>query len=136
MKIKKQIITFIILVISVVILASCGKPSTLEEYINKDSDAKAEIEKIAETSGLSVNVKENTLEYGYDVSTISDAFTEEIAMDSETKKEFESALESQKSVFENLCKTLEEASEVEGVKVLVKYTYKDKTIAEKTFTNN
>ena len=95
MKIKKQIITSIFLVISVVILASCGKPSTLEEYINKDADAKAEIEKIAETSGLSVNVKENTLEYGYDVSTISDAFTEEIAMDSETKKEFESALESQ-----------------------------------------
>ena len=42
---------------------ACGSPKTIEEYINKDKDAAEQVQKAADTAGLTVNFKGNDVVY-------------------------------------------------------------------------
>ncbi len=95
--------------------SACGGPATLEEYINSDEDAKASIEALS-TSGMTVDVTDNTLTYTYTYSQTFDQATADLM-----KPELESAMESMASTFEGVADTLEEGSGIDDITVRVIY---------------
>jgi uncharacterized phage infection (PIP) family protein YhgE len=114
---------------------ACGSPKTIEEYINKDKDAAEQVQKAADTAGLTVNFKENDVVYTYDLSSINNV-TEEVIKSDMMKEQLASALDSTADTFVGLCKQLEEESKIEGVQIVVNYTYGDEIIITKTFNSS
>lgn len=96
--------------------AGCGGPSTLEEYINSDSEAKEMIDSMSSGSGMTIDVKDNTLTYTY---TYSQTFDD--AVIGEMKTQIESAMSSMSSSFESVASTLEEESGIDDITVKVIY---------------
>ena len=99
-----------------VMFSGCGsEPATLEDYINSDAEAQEAIDSMGSTSGMSIDVTDNTLTYAYD-QTFDDATKELMST------ELEHAMSSMGSTFESLVDTLEEGSEISGITVRVVYT--------------
>ena len=79
MKFRKITIIALIAVMAFA-LAACGaKTKTLESYISKDKTAADEINKAADEAGMTVDIKDNTVTYIYDISNMGDTITEELA---------------------------------------------------------
>ena len=114
---------------------ACGSPKTIEEYINKDKDAAEQVQKAADTAGLTVNFRENDVVYTYDLSSINNV-TEEVIKSDMMKEQLASALDSTADTFVGLCKQLEEESKIEGIQIIVNYTYGDEVIVTKTFNSS
>lgn len=118
----KKILTILSLsFIMTIVLVGCGAPSTLEEFINSNEDAKNTVESMTNDQ-MSVEVSGNTLTYLY---TYNQTFTGE-TLDA-LKEELENAMESQKSTFENIADTLEKESGIDEVTVQVIYANEDGT---------
>lgn len=118
----KKILTILLLsFIMTIVLVGCGAPSTLEEFINSNEDAKNTVESMTNDQ-MSVEVSGNTLTYLY---TYNQTFTGE-TLDA-LKEELENAMESQKSTFENIADTLEKESGIDEVTVQVIYANEDGT---------
>jgi hypothetical protein len=115
--------------------ASCGSPKTIEEYINKDKEAAEQVQKAADTAGLTVDFKGNDVIYTYDLSTINNV-TEEVIKSDMMKEQLSSALDSTSDKFVGLCKQLEEESKIEGIQIIVNYTFGDEVIVTKTFNSS
>ena len=119
------------------LLVGCGKesePKTVESIVNSNDEVASTIKSGADESGVQVDVKDNTITYSYDISTV-DGITDELAESEEFVKSLENSLSSQKSSFANICKTIEENAEIEGVVVTVVYKYKDKELANVSYTS-
>ena len=56
------------------LLAGCGSPANLEEYINSNEELAQEIESYS-TAGMSIDVSENTLTYTYKYTQVFDEAT-------------------------------------------------------------
>ena len=52
------------------------------------------------------------------------------------KEQLSSALDSTTDTFVGLCKQLEEESKIEGIQIVVNYTYGDEVIVTKTFNSS
>lgn len=118
----KKILTILSLsFIMTIVLVGCGAPSTLEEFINSNEDAKNTVESMTNDQ-MSVEVSGNTLTYLY---TYNQTFTGE-TLDA-LKEELENAMESQESTFENIADTLEKESGIDEVTVQVIYANEDGT---------
>ncbi len=119
------------------LLAGCGKesePKTVESIVSSNDEIASTIKSGAEESGVNVDIKGNTITYSYDISTI-DGITDELVEGEEFVKSLEDSLSSQKNSFAGICKTIEEKAEIEGVVVEVVYTYKDKELANVSYTS-
>lgn len=101
-----------------VMFSGCGsEPATLEDYINSDAEAQEAIDSMGSTSGMSIDVTDNTLTYTYAYDQTFDGATKELM-----STELENAMSSMGSTFESLVDTLEEGSEISGITVRVVYT--------------
>lgn len=132
---KKGIISLIIsfvMMMSVFATGCSSAPKTIEEYINSDSDAQAEVQEAADSAGLAVEFSGNDIIYTFDISTI-DGVTEEVGKSDIMVEQLTSALESQGDTFVGLVGQLEEESKIEGVQIVVNYTYGDDVLVTKTF---
>ena len=107
-----------------VVFTGCsGSPETLEEYISSDAEAQEEIDALAESSGMEIEVKENTLTYVYSYEqTFDEAMIEQMAA------QFESTMESMASTFEDVATKLEKETGIEDV--IVKVVYQDSAETE------
>lgn len=119
--IKKITMILSLSFIMTILLAGCGAPSTLEEYINSNEEAKNTVDSMA-SDQMNVEVTGNTLTYTY---TYNQTFTGETL--EAVKEELENAMESQASTFENIGKTLEQESGIEDITVRVVYANEDGT---------
>lgn len=119
--IKKITMILSLSFIMTILLAGCGAPSTLEEYINSNEEAKNTVDSMA-SDQMNVEVTGNTLTYTY---TYNQTFTGETL--EAVKEELENAMESQSSTFENIGKTLEQESGIEDITVRVVYANEDGT---------
>ncbi|MBQ6315096.1 MAG: DUF4854 domain-containing protein [Mogibacterium sp.] len=118
-------------------LSACGskEPDTLEKYIQNDEKASAEIQQTADTNGLEVSIKGNDVVYTYDLKNF-EGVTEELAKSDTMKESLASALNSAGTTFSDLCKQLEEGSKIEGIQIIVNYTYDGETLVTKTFNKD
>lgn len=136
---KKKGLTALLLIfvmmMSVMASACNSAPKTIEEYINKDKDAMAEVQKAADSSGLTVDFKGNDVIYTYDLAGL-DGVTEEVVKSDMMVEQLSSALDNTGSTFASLCKQLEDESKITGVQIVVNYTYGDEVIVTKTFNSS
>lgn len=136
---KKKGLTALLLIfvmmMSVMASACNSAPKTIEEYINKDKDAMAEVQKAADSSGLTVDFKGNDVIYTYDLAGL-DGVTEEVVKSDLMVEQLSSALDNTGNTFASLCKQLEDESKITGVQIVVNYTYGDEVIVTKTFNSS
>ena len=126
MKKNKRITGIIVamLLVAMTVLAGCGsQPSTLEEYINSDSEAKETIESMSsEESGLKVSVEDNVIVYTYTYGyTLDSSLLDAVAT------EIEKTIDSSASTFTTMVDALEEESGIDGITVKVVYLNGDGT---------
>ena len=114
---------------------SCSKPKTIEEYVKNDEKAMEEVQSAADSAGLEVSFSGNDVIYTYDLSTL-DGVTEDVIKSDMMIEQLTSALDSTADTFAGLCKELEEQSKIEGVQIVVNYTFGDETIVTKTFNSS
>lgn len=108
------------LMVLMLAFAGCGSPSTLEEYLNSDSEAMEQIESLSESSGLEVDISDNTLTYTF---TYDQTYTgDQLEL---IKTNTESTMESIDSSMEQLAASMEEESGINDVTIVVEYLNKD-----------
>lgn len=117
---KNTLLTSLLLILMMAVMVAftgCGgEPETLEEYINSDAEAAEQIDSLAESSGMTIDISGNTLTYIYAYDqTFDDAMIEQMAA------QFESTMESMASTFENVATTLEEETGISDITVKVVY---------------
>ena len=135
MKRKSMVAMLLAFVMSLSLMATaCGSPKTIEEYIEKDKEAAEQVQKAADPAGLTVDFSGNDVVYTYDLASI-DNVTEEVIKSDMMKEQLSSALDSTTDTFVGLCKQLEEESKIEGIQIVVNYTYGDEVIVTKTFNS-
>ena len=135
MKKKGLIALLLCLVMVMSAFTSCSKPKTIEEYVKNDADAMEEVQSAADSAGLEVSFSGNDVIYTYDLSSL-DGVTEDVIKSDLMIEQLTSALESTSDTFAGLCKELEEQSKIEGVQIIVNYTYGEETIVTKTFNSS
>ena len=136
MKRKSMVAMLLAFVMSFSLLATaCSSPKTIEEYIAKDKEAAEQVQKAADTAGLTVDFSGNDVVYTYDLASI-DNVTEDVIKSDMMKEQLASALDSTTDTFVGLCKQLEEESKIEGIQIIVNYTYGDEVIVTKTFNSS
>lgn len=132
---------FLSIIISFVMIfsvfaASCNSaPKTIEEYVQKNSESMEEVQKAADTAGLSVEFSGNDVIYKYDMSQI-DGITEDVIKSDIMIEQLTSALDSSADTFVGLCKQLEEESKIEGVQIVIIYTFGEDEIIKKTYNSS
>jgi hypothetical protein len=136
MKRKSMVAMLLAFVMSFSLLATaCSSPKTIEEYIAKDKEAAEQVQKAADTAGLTVDFSGNDVVYTYDLASI-DNVTEDVIKSDMMKEQLASALDSTTDTFVGLCKQLEEESKISGIQIVVNYTYGDEVIVTKTFNSS
>lgn len=119
MKNIKKFITIGAITIIIMILVSCGGASTLEKYVNDNSNIQQSIESMEKTIGDngSVTIKENNLTITYAMPNTYDEAT--LAA---VKEQMEKYLSSMDSSFQSLEDQLKEESGVDEATVTINYT--------------
>ncbi len=136
---KRRTITA--LVISMILamtmsFASCSKePTNLEEYVNQNQESMQKIQETADQNHLAIDIAENDVTYTYDLAN-QEGITEEIATSDKMKEALSTSLGQVSETFAALAKQLEEESGMTGVQIIVKYTYGETPLAEKTFNSS
>ena len=118
---KKRIAAVLIMLCAaVMVFTSCGSPKTLEDYVNKHSDVKKELEQIASSSGMEITVKDNTVTYKY-------ALTTSVPDDNVSiyRSSYEKSFSSYRSQFAGYVKQVEDESGIDGVDFKILVTDKD-----------
>lgn len=117
---KKTLILSLVLALLMamsMMLAGCGSgPANLEEYINSDEELASEIESYS-TSGMTIDIKENTLTYTYKYDQTFDESTAALM-----STELEKAMDSMGSTFEDVRDTLIEETGFSDITVKIVYT--------------
>lgn len=117
---KKTLILSLVLALLMamsMMLAGCGGgPANLEEYINSDEELASEIESYS-TSGMTIDIKENTLTYTYKYDQTFDESTAALM-----STELEKAMDSMGSTFEDVRDTLIEETGFSDITVKIVYT--------------
>ena len=135
---KKNFIAFIVvlLMITIPFLSSCIKaPETIEEYLSNQPESMEDLKQNAEKSGLELSISGNDITYSYDISNYED-MTEDLAKSDKIVEALGDALEDSADNFSELCTKLEEESNIEGIRIIVKYSYGDEELVSKTFTSS
>ena len=129
-----MVLLSLLLLLGTLFTSCVSKPGNIEELLNSNPDIQQEIQTAAENAGMSVEIKGNEIIYSYDLSSVEGA-TEEALKDEAMIKNLQSALDSQRDQFVNVCKSIETETEISGVSATVSYTYKDDVLVTQTFTS-
>lgn len=128
---KKMISLVAMAAMTMALLVGCGKPASLEEAVENDEKAKAEIESMTEESGVKVDISGNTITYSYDLG---------MELDEDTKaavsEQLESSIASYDSTFVGIAKTLEDETKLTGITVVVNYTDSNGNVVYSTSYNS
>lgn len=117
-KIITLVATIMLLATSTLILAGCGGSTTLEEYINGDSDAQQELSDLESSlgEGGSVTIKDNNIQLIYKYAQTFDEATA-TAM----KPQLEKAMNSMESTFQGMVDDLKDQSGIDDVSMTIIY---------------
>lgn len=120
-----------VMIMLVAALAGCGKPTTLQGYLESDESAMQEIDDLAKNMNMEINVTDNQLTFNY-------ALPEEVDEDSmdyysEAFTQMEESLQSQ---MVEVVKQLEKETGIDGITVEVNYVDKaGNSVYKATFNN-
>ena len=111
-----------------------GNEKTLESAVAQDSSFWDELKKAMDTNeGLTIEIKGNDIIYSYDMTVLVSDLE---SLKSDVMKEaLGSAIEEQKAVFADLCKTAEDQTGIKGIQTVVNYTAGEELLISRTFTS-
>ncbi len=111
-----------------------GNGKTLESAVAQDSSFWDELKKAMDTNeGLTIEIKGNDIIYSYDMTVLVSDLE---SLKSDIMKEaLGSAMEEQKAVFADLCKTAEDQTGIKGIQTVVNYTAGEELLISRTFTS-
>ena len=133
-RIRSFTIMALLLAVSALLLAGCvSKPANLEEVIASDEEIGSELETTAKNAGMTVEVKGNEIIYTYDLASI-EGTTEDDIRDEDMLSVLESSIDSARSSYIDVCKSLEKKTGFTGIKMTINYNYGNETLITKTFT--
>ena len=122
-------------------MTACGgggaaeeEPMTLEKYVQGDSSVQESIDQAMNDSNVLVEIKENSIIYTFDLSTM-EGYTEELAKSEEIQAALQSALDAAGGTFGGIAKSIEDASGIAGISTVVTYTWNGEPLVSKTFTS-
>ena len=117
-KIITLVATIMLLAASTLILAGCGGSTTLEEYINGDSDAQQELSDLESSlgEGGSVTIKDNNIQLIYKYSQTYDEATI-----TALKPQLEKSMNSMESSFQGMVDKMKEESGIDDVSMTIIY---------------
>ena len=108
-------------------------PKTFEDYANENKDTLSSFQN-SDEGGVRVTAEGNDLVYTYDMSKAGD-YTKEQITSEEVISALDESSDSNKSSFASVAKTLEEQTEISGIRVVIRYTWKDELLLEKVYTS-
>ena len=145
---KKKSIFILLLIMTLtasVSMASCSKiggkgksssgnkaPATLEEYAVSNPDVQKSIDEATSDSDVEVDIKGNDVIYSYELSKM-EGYTEDVATDPDVIENLQKALDNAGPTFGGIAKTLEKATGISGIRVIVRYTFDGEELATQTF---
>ena len=141
---KKSIFVLLLIMVltSSLVMTACGKkskgseePKTLEEYAVNNPDVQKSINEATADSDVEVEIKGNNVIYSFELSKM-DGYTEDVANDPAVVESLQKALDNAGPTFGGIAKTLEDATKISGIKVIVNYTYNGETMATQTFDSS
>jgi uncharacterized lipoprotein YajG len=136
MKNKYFVLTVLFILTASLAFSSCSKkPSTLEEYAKNNTDITEKISDSGDdskSSDVRVSIKGNDVIYDYDLS-LTEGFTEDIAEEKDVKKSLSKSLDKMEDSFTDVASSIEKATGISGIHVIVNYNFKDTNIISKTF---
>ncbi|MCR4999001.1 MAG: DUF4854 domain-containing protein [Lachnospiraceae bacterium] len=103
-------------VMATVLLVGCGKPTSLEEALQNSESASDKIQEMATDSGVSIEVKENTITYTYNLGRELDEDTKALVVE-----QLEEKMAGYDDSFIAIAQGLEESTEITGITVEVRY---------------
>lgn len=117
-KIITLVATVMLLVTSTFALAGCGGPSTLEEYLNSDSEAQQDLKDLESSlgEGGSVTVKDNNIQMIYKYGETYDEATVNAL-----KTQLEKSMTSMDSTFQGMVDQLKEESDIDDASLTIIY---------------
>ena len=113
-------------------LTSCGSPQSLQAAVEDNADVQKEIDQIAESSGMTVDIKDNVCTFTY---TIDEDLSEDmIKLYADTFAGMEEDLSTQ---FTSIVAELEEETGIEGIQMTIICKAKSgDTVYEATFNKD
>lgn len=112
-----------------------GEPQTLEEYAVNNPEVQKSIDEAMADSDVEVSIKENEVVYSFELSKM-EGYTDDVAKDPTVIENLQKALDNAGPTFGGIAKTLESATGLSGIQVVVIYTYDGETIATQTFDSS
>ena len=135
---KRKLIIALLLTMAMalsIMFPSCAKKaSTLEEVIKSNTDISEQIQSTAEQANMEVTIEKNTVNFKFDLSK-TDGASEETVKDPVVQETLVQALDAMKPNFAQLCKSIEDETEISGVEMVVSITFGDEVLATQTFTS-
>ena len=139
-------VLLIMVVASVLFMTACsktggsdgggtGEPETLEQYAVNNPDVQKSIDEATADSDVEVEIKGNDVIYSFELSKM-DGYTEDVATDPKVVESLQTALDNAGPTFGGIAKTLETATGISGIYVIVNYTYDGEMIATQTFDSS
>ena len=123
---KKLALVLSLVAMMCMVFTSCGGPKTFEEYVNSDSELMEDIQEIQdENEGLTITIKDNTITFEYDVSVLGIDKDTAVA----AKSNLEQTITRPTSSFKDLIEDFEEETGIDGLTIVVTYTYNSSLLA-------
>lgn len=142
---KKKSIFILLLIMAMtasVFMTACSKsskggsktsePETLEQYAVSNPDVQKSIDEATSDSDVEVEIKGNDVIYSFELSKM-EGYTEDVATDPAVVENLQKALDNAGPTFGGIAKTLEDATGISGIHVIVKYTFNGEELATQTF---
>lgn len=136
MKKKTTVTILLIMSLTVSMLASaCGKkPETLEDYAKENSEISDRIAETTESSDVKISISGNDIIYTYDLAAI-DGYSEEVVKNDAAVEALGDALDRSGDNFVKICGSVQDATGLSGIRVVVNYNFKDEAVVTRTFTS-
>ena len=149
MKKKTIFVLLLILVMTAsVFMTACSKSSsksksggetaesnTLEQYAVSNPDVQKSIDEAMSESDVEVEIRGNDVIYSFELSKM-EGYTEDVATDPDVVESLQKALDNAGPTFGGIARTLEKATDIKGIRVVVKYTYDGEELATQTFDSS
>ena len=148
---KKKTIFVLLLILAMtasVFTTACSKSSsksksggnaaetrTLEQYAVKNPDVQKSINEATSESDVEVEIRGNDVIYSFELSKM-EGYTEDVAKDPSVVESLQKALDNAGHTFGGIARTLEKATDIKGIRVVVNYTYDGEELATQTFDSS
>ena len=125
-----------LIIIALMLFSGCSinkDPGTLESMVDSNEELSAAIQSAAADTECSIDIKDNTITYSYDISTL-DGVTDEVIKKDAFIESAEASIASQEESLVELCRSIEEMTGISGIVVNLRYTYGKKKVSAASFT--